>query len=512
MKTRLLAGLLAGVGITWIGYLAFQWASLPFLPGAFADLFFSLTPGNLQAEGIALLGVLAKPLSLYIFMLGQIMILALASLPKTSMIKWSFHALLILLPLYFAFSLFAASTSWSVVGVLLSSLGIAVGQIALFQWLLWILQPSAYEQVVDESLEARQYNRRQFLAATATLGGSILLWPVVSRALAPPPPVTSNVSMPLLNPISIPPQALDGIPGLPPVVTPTQDFYYVAKNLFVHQGNANEPLKIEGLVETPLTLSINELRDMEAVEEYVTLMCVDYEHNNPNTSHLINNALWKGVPLKDLLDRAGLSSPNLHLEMTATDGFATAIPTEHAFEVPETMIAYEMNGMPLNGRHGFPARLIAPGIYGYKNIKHINRIALRDSEFSGYWEKRGWAHEAPIKMLSRISYPQGNAQISLGEQFWIAGIAYNGIHGVSRIELSLNGGVTWQDAQLEDAISRFSWSRWAYSWTPDELGETDLVVRAYDNQGKAQTATIARAFPNGASGYHKVRVQVVDPA
>ena len=498
--------------MTWIGYLAFQWAQLPFLPAAFADLLFSVTPGDLQAEGIALLGVLAKPLTLYLFMLAQIVVLGLTSTIRATPLSWGFHALLVLLPLYFAFAIFGATTGWSVPGVVISSVGLIAGQLALHRWSLWLIQPQADEEIFDTEIEDKQYNRRQFLATMGTLAGSLLLWPVVSRALTPNSPTTSSVSAPITDPITIPAQALDGIPGLPPVVTPTRDFYYVSKNLLVHQGRAQEPLRIEGLVETPLTLNIEEIREMDSIEEYVTLMCVDYEHNNPNTSHLISNAFWKGVPLKDLLTNAGLTSPDHFLEMTATDGFSTAIPLAHAFDVPETMIAYEMNGMPLNGRHGFPARLIAPGIYGYKNIKHINKIVIRDSQFSGYWEKRGWAHEAPIKLLSRIMYPQGNARLDAGETHWISGIAYSGIHGINRVEVSVDGGVSWNDAQLEDAISQFSWSRWALQWQPQEIGEAKLVVRTYNNSGDAQTATIARAFPNGASGYHHINVEVVDPS
>jgi len=506
MRSRILAGAVAGLIVTWIGYLAFIWAGVPFLPALLSDLFFSILPGDLQAEGIATLGVLAKPLTLYSFMLLQVAGLAIGSAPRATTTSWLVHAFLIIAPMYLVLSLISTSPAAPIVLIAISVVGLIGLHWMLFSFIDSRLAPAELDEVVDGALEQKQYRRREFLTSLATAAGALLLWPVVSRQLTSS---ATRVEIPS-DPVTLPPLSMDDIDGLPPALTPTPDFYYVSKNLLPHQGRANEPLVIDGLVENPLSITVEELIEMDAIEEYVTLMCVDYEPHNSMTNSLISNGLWKGVPLSKLLDLAGGPTPGLYLEMHATDGYSTAIPIEQAYEVPETMIAYMLNGQALNGRHGFPARLIAPGIYGFKNPKHINKISVTDQKYYGYWEGNGWAYEAPVKLMSRISTPLEGQRVALLEERWIAGIAYSGRHGISKVEVSTDDGYSWSQAGIETPLSQYSWVRWAFRWTPNHLGETSLLVRATDSRGELQDSRITRAFPAGATGYHRVRTHIVE--
>jgi DMSO/TMAO reductase YedYZ molybdopterin-dependent catalytic subunit len=186
------------------------------------------------------------------------------------------------------------------------------------------------------------------------------------------------------------------------------------------------------------------------------------------------------------------------------DGYTEAIPLGDAMN-PTTLLAYEMNGEPLPPAHGFPARLLVPGLFGMKNPKWIRRIEVVDHDFQGYWEKSGWSDEAVVKTMSKATTLQRTH--TLGE-VPVGGVAYAGDRGIKEVEYSVDGGKTWQKAEVKPALGPFTWVLWAAVWTPAGPGEYTVKVRATDGSGVLQPAKETPTLPDGASGYHTLRVRV----
>jgi DMSO/TMAO reductase YedYZ molybdopterin-dependent catalytic subunit len=207
--------------------------------------------------------------------------------------------------------------------------------------------------------------------------------------------------------------------------------------------------------------------------------------------------------MKDILERAGVNPGVKDIVLRASDDYTDSIPLEKAMH-EGTILAYEMNGEPLTASHGFPLRLIVPGIYGMKNVKWVKRLDAVDHDFKGYWQRRGWDDRAEYKTMSRIDEPGSDINGSTT----IAGIAFAGDRGVSRVEVSTDGGKTWKEAQVKSALSPFSWALWHTDWTPARAGEHTLVVRATDGQGVTQTSEYSPAAPSGTTGHHRLTVDV----
>ncbi|HEY8416654.1 MAG TPA: molybdopterin-dependent oxidoreductase [Limnochordales bacterium] len=294
-------------------------------------------------------------------------------------------------------------------------------------------------------------------------------------------------------------------PGMPPEITPVGQFYTISINLFDPRLDARDwSLTVEGLVERPLTLDYQQLTQYpNTVEAYVTLTCVSNEVGGP----LTGNAIWRGVRLRDILQEAGVKPGAVDLVMEAYDNYTDSIPIEKALH-PDTLLVYEMNGEPLRPQHGYPARLIVPGIYGMKNVKWIRRLRVVDYDFKGYWARRGWSDTAVIKTWSRIDIPR-SAQVRVGERVVIGGLAYAGDRGISGVEVSVDGGRTWRPVDaLKEPLGPYAWRLWAATWIPAESGTAELVVRAIDGRGEVQTAALAPPLPDGSSGWHRRRVSV----
>src|ERR1044071_697908 len=214
-------------------------------------------------------------------------------------------------------------------------------------------------------------------------------------------------------------------------ITPNKDFYEVSKNAFDPQVDSERwKLEITGLVENPLTFTYDEIKSLPQVEQYATLACI----SNEVGGNLIGNALWRGVRLKDLLRQAGLNPGVVDIVLRASDDYTDSIPLERAMQ-DGTLLVYEMNGEPLTPTHGFPVRLLVPGIYGMKNVKWITRIEAIDRDLKGYWQRRGWDDRAEYKTMSRIDAPD----TTVTGETTIAGIAFAGDRGISKIELSTDG-------------------------------------------------------------------------
>ncbi|MBI1730971.1 molybdopterin-dependent oxidoreductase [Candidatus Acetothermia bacterium] len=525
-RSGLLAALLAAILVTWLGYFAYHAWGTPFLPAAFSDLLFAIIPGALQAFGISLLGESAKALAFYLFCVIQIAALSWVGIrivthhiPDVSQFKpmqfaiLSLKAALALGLLFLLISATGTSTSWSWLSLIASPLLTAALFIGMLVIFFRSLSPAPSSTTNSASPEASKphWTRRDILASLASILGILMLWPWLRRDLLHPQPAaevtTALPAEPGLK--TLPPVTqFDSIEGLSPRVTPIEQFYYVSKNLFPHQAKGDGSLRIEGLVERPLDLKYSDLGSLQSVEEYATLMCVDYEANNPETNDQIGNALWKGVSLDSVLKTCGVQKGAATLEFYASDGYSTAVPLALVADHPQALIAYEMNGQPLDAKHGFPARLIIPGIYGYKNTKHITKIVVSSQEYEGYWERRGWADQAPIKIISKIYTPGYGRQLGATKPVWIAGVAFAGLAGISKVEISTDDGQSWQEAGLEEPLSPYSWTRWAYSWTPNEIGTIKIQARATDKSGILQESIVTQAFPAGSTGYHTLSVEV----
>jgi DMSO/TMAO reductase YedYZ molybdopterin-dependent catalytic subunit len=293
---------------------------------------------------------------------------------------------------------------------------------------------------------------------------------------------------------------------LSPEITSNDQYYVVSKNLFadpVVQGSSWR-LTVDGYVDNPYTLSYQELLALPMQQQYESMMCV----SNEVGGQYMSNALWEGVPLKDLLERAGVKKGAIKVVFYATDDYSDSIHLDKALE-PTTLLAVHMNGATLPQGHGFPARMLVPGIYGMKHCKWLTRIQVVTQDYQGYWQERGWSDPAPIRMTSRIDTPFVGSNVPVNQVANIAGVAFSGNKGISEVDVSLDGGNSWQLATLKRPLSDLTWVLWEYPWQPTSRGSFTLIVRAVDLEGNVQDPNVAPPAPDGSSGYHTIAVSVV---
>ncbi len=332
--------------------------------------------------------------------------------------------------------------------------------------------------------------------------------PTAEAAPVEPSPTAVEVAQ---APTSTPEPPPTGTPAPTPVpvvkvreITPTESFYHVSKNFFDPSPSADGwKLEIKGLVDKPYALTYKELTAMPAQVVTVGMMCI----SNPIGGGLAGNAKWKGVRLADLLKKARPKSGVVDVMMQAVDGYTDSIPIQKAMD-PDVMLVWEMGGAPLNSTHGFPARLLVPGIYGMKHVKWITSFELVDYDFKGYWQQpdQGWSDPAPVNIMSRIDYPT-DGTLDLKAQT-VSGVAFAGDRSISKVEASTDGGQSWNEAYVKPPLSHTAWVVWAYNWTPTQPGKYVLKVRATDGKGNLQTPKRADPYPNGATGYHAVTYRV----
>jgi DMSO/TMAO reductase YedYZ molybdopterin-dependent catalytic subunit len=292
-----------------------------------------------------------------------------------------------------------------------------------------------------------------------------------------------------------------------PELTSNQDFYIVSKNIvnpYVDRGDWR--LRLGGAVTRMQVLTYDELLARPAVEQYTTLECI----SNLVGGSLISNALWKGVPLRDLIRESGPLGTARFVSFRSEDDYYESLSLE-ATMADGVILAYEMNGETLPDEHGFPLRLLLPDRYGMKQPKWITEIALMDHETYGYWGARGWDQAAFLKTGTRIDVPRFMAELD-GQPMRISGIAFAGDKGISRVEVSVDGGRVWRDAQLKPALSRQTWALWYYDQAEPLLsGRLDILARATDGRGELQTEEENPPEPSGATGYPKTPVTIKRP-
>lgn len=311
------------------------------------------------------------------------------------------------------------------------------------------------------------------------------------------------------------PSAAESLPAVPsaasfdvqdisPILVPNDDFYRIDTALSIPLIDLQEwTLSITGMVDRPYNITYADLLDMRMIERDVTLSCV----SNEVGGGLVGNARWLGVPLKEILDRAGVADGAQQIVGRSVDDFTVGFPVEAVYDGRESMVAVGMNGEPLPFEHGFPARLVVAGLYGYVSAtKWVSEIELTTWDgFDAYWVPRGWAKEAPIKTQSRIDTPKPNDTLAPGNHT-VAGVAWAPSRGISKVEVQMGEGSPWVEAELSEPLSDNAWVQWKVDWEPSETGRYVLTCRATDGVGNTQTEDIHRPAPDGATGWHSKTV------
>jgi DMSO/TMAO reductase YedYZ molybdopterin-dependent catalytic subunit len=289
-----------------------------------------------------------------------------------------------------------------------------------------------------------------------------------------------------------------------PWQTPNSDFYRIDTALEVPQVNPDTwSLRIHGMVDREVKLSFAELLQRPLIERWITLCCV----SNPVGGTLVGNALFRGARLADLLREAGVHDASDQLLMTSVDGMTIGAPTKVVMDGRDALVAVGMNGAPLPVAHGFPARIVVPGLYGYVSAcKWVVDIeATTFDKAAAYWVTGGWAQQTDIKLMSRIDTPRNTSKVAAGRPAPIAGVAWDQHVGVSKVEVQVNDG-PWLPARLAEVPSTDTWRQWVVDWTPPNPGEYTVRARATDGRGQPQADYYRDVFPSGATGLHTILV------
>jgi DMSO/TMAO reductase YedYZ molybdopterin-dependent catalytic subunit len=395
------------------------------------------------------------------------------------------------------------------VDVIPSLAGAAAGIAVLRLLVSERLGPPAPEPAADTDAAADPGRRRSLAAlgflAAGTLAG--VVGTVLGRAAssvsgdrsAYTPPAPKIPGPP------IPPEVQPAGVDLPPFITPTADFYRIDTALSVPQVQRQDwRLRIHGMVDREVTFRFDELTQFEAIDKVVTLTCV----SNPVGGNLISNATWTGYRVRDLLARAGVHSDADMVLSKSIDGFTAGTPVEALTDNRDALLAVAMNGEPLPTEHGYPARLVVPGLYGYVSATKwlVDLELTRFDRAQAYWTRLGWSAHGPIKTESRIDVPRAGSAVPMGTATF-GGVAWAQHRGIRAVEVRIDDS-PWRPATLGAAYSDDTWRLWSYTWHADQPGRHTITVRATDGTGALQTAEAADAVPDGATGWHSVSFTV----
>jgi DMSO/TMAO reductase YedYZ molybdopterin-dependent catalytic subunit len=350
-------------------------------------------------------------------------------------------------------------------------------------------------------------NRRKFLAvsgATATIAAAA----GIGGQLISNKRFTVNTSQVKLGKPAVKPQALAkgtelNIPGLSPFYTPDSEFYRVDTALVAPQVEPSTwQLRIHGMVDNPMTISFDDLMKQPMIDHDITLTCV----SEGVGGGYIGNARWQGTMLAALLRKAGLQSGAQQIVMRDVNQMNIGVAVDPVMDGRAALLAVGMNGQPLPQEHGFPVRVVVPGLYGYVSACKwvVDMQVTTFGAFDAYWVHRGWSQQAPIKTESRIDVPKSSATVNAGK-VTIAGVAWAQHRGIEAVEVYVDG--TWTPATLATQDTIDTWRQWYHTWNATP-GQHTLKVRATDKTGYTQTAVNHRTEPNGATGYHTIHVTV----
>ena len=361
------------------------------------------------------------------------------------------------------------------------------------------------------------FDRRKFMtvggitaatAVTAGVGGKILTkrTPANTAAKMAAPAATPAATPTALPAVAYKPPPLAtslNIPGISPFYTPNADFYRVDTSLVIPQLSASTwQLKIHGMVDHPMTINFGELMKMPMIEQDITLTCV----SEAVGGGYIGNARWQGTLLADVLRKAGIQPGAEQIVMRDAKGMTIGVATEPVMDGRKSLLAVGMNGQPLPQAHGYPVRVVVPGLYGYVSATKwvVDMEFTTFGAFNAYWVKQGWSQQAVIKTESRIDVPKGRSSVTAG-QVTIAGVAWAQHRGIEGVEVSVDG--IWYEAKLPAQDTIDTWRQWYFVWNATP-GPHVIQVRATDDTGHTQTAVKHKTEPNGATGYHTIQVNV----
>ena len=499
---RVAGAVAAAISLSVLWLAAALWRGAPFGPSAVAEAMIRAAPGDVATFFIEALGIWARRLAT-LGAIGVSLIVgteALVATARRSAQARPSVAGAILAVLAGAAS-FASRTSDPSILPLIVALGAAFAAYVVAAGTLL----RALTNAVHETDGSRRRVIRVGLTAAFGIaaGGTVLGW--IARAISGGPNTNVKLVAPAVRAGMPSRTGFPEVDGISPEVTSTADHYVVDINLVQPAVEAEGwNLRVFGAVDRELDLTFRALQQrFEVVQEYSVLCCV----SNEVGGGLIGNSAWGGVRLAEVLTEAGAHAGAFDVVFRAADGYSDSIPLELAMK-PQVLLAVSQNDRPLTQEHGFPCRVRIPSIYGMKNVKWLESIEVVETDFKGYWQERGWSDDARVRTQSRIDVVGEDRSARPGEATWIAGVAWAGDRGISMVEVSTDGGATWSEAEVREPISQFSWSQWAFRWTPSEDGDALVMCRATDGSGTTQTDEVAPPHPAGATGYHKVTVRV----
>ncbi|MCC2323037.1 molybdopterin-dependent oxidoreductase [Cellulomonas xiejunii] len=472
---------------------------------AVGSAFVDATPGWLRDWAVAVLGTADK------FALGIGEVLVLAALAALAGVlarrSWTWGAVLVV-----ALGGLAAlaATTRPDAGPLAPVPALAGAAAGLFAMRALVGRlPTPPTGRTDRPVDAGP-DRRAFLRATALVATLGVLGAVVGRVVTAgargAEAVREALRLPVATrPAPVPPAAVSvGVEGVEPWATPPGDFYRIDTALVVPQVDpARWRLRVHGMVEQEVEIGWDELLASDLVEAWVTLACV----SNPVGGGLVGNQRWLGLPVREVLARA-VPAPDADMVLSrSVDGFTASTPIEAFTDDRDALLAIAMDGEPLPPEHGFPVRLVVPGLYGYVSAtKWVTELEVtRFERAEAYWTTRGWWPRGPVKTQSRIEVPRPGADVPAGDVV-VAGTAWAQHRGVERVQVRVDDG-PWQDCDLAADGGIDTWRQWRWAWRDAPTGEHLLAVRAWDPDGP-QTGVPTAVVPDGASGYDTLTVTV----
>jgi DMSO/TMAO reductase YedYZ molybdopterin-dependent catalytic subunit len=486
------------VGVAATGILAALWSRFPFPPVQVAERVANLTPGGIATYFIDLLHHLALPLTVLLVGTGLVVL----TIGLAAILPWLAEriggigaGLVLSLPAYLAalaaFDATSVTTGRPSYALALAGCAAAGGIAAGLTYGRLLRPPSGAPAARPDDPSRRVLLRAGVVGSLGAAVGWLELGRVFFPRSDPDRPLHVATVVRTVEPAR--PAPAFAVPGLASLVTPIDDFYTVDEEIVDPIVDASEwRLRVDGAVDSPFELTYDELLALPQVEQYATLECI----SNPVGGDLISTARWTGVPVAALLERAGVRDGAVEVVSRAIGGYSDSLPIGDAIR-PVTIVAVGMNGRVLPRAHGYPARLLAPGYFGMKQPKWLEHLEVVTAPYQGYWEQRGWVKAAIVRTMSRVD---GSGEVAGGT--FVAGVAFAGDRGIARVEVSLDDGATWTDAELERPLSGLTWRRWRLPFEPGT--DPTVVVRATDGDGVVQPAEYTDPHPSGATGLDRV--------
>lgn len=482
---------------------------------ALGSTFIDFTPPGLKDFAIATFGTNDKA-ALFVGMGLTIAVLACV-LGVLAYRKWALGVLGVLFMGAVIVACVVTRSGVSGADAIPSVLGTLAGLVVLRRLvvLLWGLKawPEAPADVAadgDDRVGSDGTNRRRFFAVAgvsavaagiAATGGRLLS---TARSNVTKAREALTLPAPARAAAAVPAGVQPPVPGVTPWLTPNSDFYRIDTALSVPEININDwALRVHGLVEQEVTLTFQDLLDAKLIESHVTLTCV----SNPVGGNLAGNAKWLGLPIRDVLAKAKPKDGADMVLSRSIDGFSASTPLEVLQDDRDAMLAIGMNGEPLPLEHGYPVRMVVPGLYGFVSATKwvVDLEVTRFADHKAYWTNRGWSERGPIKTMARVDVPKSFAKVPAGKVA-LGGTAWAQTRGITKVEIQIDNG-SWAEATLSAEASTVTWRQWSYEWdaTP---GPHYIKVRATDGTGEVQTDQRADPVPDGASGWQSVMVTV----